>query len=149
MTIMKLKSMLISALALGGLFAGQASAQNSEKEPPNDGGSVRCSLTASHYYVPVGQSYSYTIRTRYAEFSPLPPPTYRPITVVFYGTKNGVPDIGPEGETYPATFRGNASVELTGYFNTGSFTGNYFRYALIYKEGQLVCVTNGISMTLQ
>ena len=145
---MKLKSLFIAALVLGGLAAGQASAQNSEKEFRDNTG-TRCSLTASHYYVPIGQSYSYTVWTAYTQFSPTPPPTDRPITVVFYGSKNGVPDIGSGGETYPATFPGNATVNLPGYFNTGNFTGTYFRYAVIHRNGVPVCVTNAVSMILQ
>jgi hypothetical protein len=83
------------------------------------------------------------------DFSPLPPPTYRPFTVVFHGTKNGVSDIGPEGETYPENVPGNYATVLPGYLNTGAFAGNYLRYARIYRNGQLFCVTNAIGMTLQ
>ena len=77
---MKLKSLLIAALALAGLAAGQAFAQNSEKDPPGHPniGTNHCSLAASHYYVPVGQSYSYSIRVSFVDFGPLPPPTFRP-----------------------------------------------------------------------
>jgi hypothetical protein len=148
---MKLKSLLIASLALGGLFTGQASAQKSEMDAqshPNIG-SADCSLAASHYYVPVGQSYSYSIRVSFADFSPLPPPTFRPFTVVFFGTKNGVSDIGPGGETYPSNIPGNHPAVLPGYFNTGAFTGSYVRYARIYRDGQLFCVTNSINMSLQ
>lgn len=147
---MKLKSLFIAALALGGLAAGQVSAQNTEKEPPHPNiGSANCTLAATHYAVPVGQPFSYAVRASFVDFSPLPPPTYRPFTVVFYGTKNGVSDIGPGGETYPSNIPGNYTTTLTGYYNTGTVTGNYFRYALIYKNGQLFCVTNGINVTLQ
>ena len=148
---MKLKSLLIAALALAGLAAGQASAQDSEKEAPGHPniGSAHCSLAASHYYVPVGQSYSYSIRVSFVDFSPLPPPTFRPFTVVFFGTKNGVSDIGPGGETYPSNIPGNHPAVLPGYFNTGAFTGSYVRYARIYRGGQLFCVTNSIDMSLQ
>ncbi len=148
---MKLKSLFIAALMLGGLAAGQASAQNSEKDPPGHPniGSADCSLAASHYSVPAGQSYSYSIRVSFVDFSPLPPPTVRPFTVVFYGTKNGVSDIGPEGETYPSNIPGNYPAVLPGYLNTGAFTGSYVRYALIYRNGQLFCVTNSIDMSLQ
>jgi hypothetical protein len=148
---MKLKSLLIAALALGGLAAGQASAQNSEKDAPlyPNIGSADCTLAASHYNVPVGQSYSYLVRVSFTDFSPLPPPTYRPFTVVFYGTKNGVSDIGPGGETYPSNVPGNYATVLPGYFNTGAFTGSYVRYARIYRNGQLFCVTNAVSMSLQ
>jgi hypothetical protein len=143
---MKLKSLLIAALALAGLAAGQASAQDSEKNSPNY---PNCSLAASHSYVPVGQSYNYSIRVSFVDFGPLPGPTFRPFTVVFYGTKNGVSDIGPEGETYPSNIPGNYTAILPGYYNTGAFAGNYMRYALIYKNGQLFCVTNAIGITLQ
>ena len=143
---MKFKSLFIAALVLSGLAAGQASAQDSEKSYtsyPN------CSLAASHSYVPVGQSYNYSIRVSFSDFGPPPPPTFLPFTVVFYGTKNGVSDIGPEGETYPSNIPGNYTAILPGYYNTGAFAGNYMRYALIYRNGQLFCVTNAIGITLQ
>ena len=143
---MKLKSLFIAALALGSLAAGQATAQDSEKNSPTY---PNCSLAASHSYVPIGQSYNYSIRVLFPDFSPLPPPTFRPFTVVFYGTKNGVSDIGPEGETYPSNIPGNHTAILPGYYNTGAFAGNYVRYALIYRDGQLFCVTNAIGISLQ
>ncbi len=148
---MKLKFLFSAVLALGCLAAGQVSAQDSEKDPPGHPniGSAHCSLAASHFYVPVGQSYSYSIRVSFPDFSPLPPPTFRPFTVVFFGTKNGVSDIGPGGETYPSNIPGNHPAVLPGYFNTGAFTGSYVRYARIYRNGQLFCTTNTISMSLQ
>jgi hypothetical protein len=148
---MKLKLSFIAALMLGSLAAGQVAAQSDEKEDsshPNIGAAF-CTLAASHHYVPVGQSYSYQVRISFVDFSPLPPPTFRPFTVVFHGTKNGMSDIGPEGETYPSNVPGNYATTLPGYFNTGAFTGNYLRYARIYRNGQLFCVTNAITMTLQ
>jgi hypothetical protein len=148
---MKLKSLLIAALALAGLAAGQASAQNSEKETlshPNTGTNL-CTLAASAYTVQVGQSYSYSVRISFVDFGPPAPPTYRPFTVVFYGTKNGFSDIGPGGETYPGNAPGNYDAVLPGYFNTGAFTGDYQRYALIYRNGQLFCTTNTVKMTLR
>ena len=148
---MKLKSLFIAALALSGLAAGQATAQDSEKDLANYSniGFADCSLAASHHHVPVGQSYSYSIRVSFPDFGPFPPPTFRPFTVVFFGTKNGVSDIGPEGETYPSNIPGNHTAILPGYYNTGAFTGSYVRYARIYRDGQLFCVTNAIGMTLQ
>ena len=103
---MKLKSLFIATLVLSGLAAGQASAQDSEKSSPNY---PNCSLAASHSYVPVGQSYNYSIRVSFSDFGPPPPPTFQPFTVVFYGTKNGVSDIGPEGETYPSNIPGRVN----------------------------------------
>ena len=67
---------------------------------------------------------------------------------MFHGTKNGVSDIPAGGETYPALFPYYYST-LTGYGNPGGFSGNYFRYALIYANGQLVCATNSVIVTLQ
>ncbi len=149
---MKLNALLIAVLALGGLATGQASAQSSEKEAPpqshpNTGAKI-CTLAASHYTVPVGQSYSYSVQLSYSDFSPLPPPSVRPFTVVFFGTKNGVSDIGPGGETYPVNVPGHYATTLPGYYNTGAFTGNYLRYARIYRNGELFCVTNAVEMTL-
>lgn len=133
---MKFKSVLISALLLCGLVAGHASANP-----------TGCSLSVSQSYVPVGQTFSYGVNIFELYPGPLAPPAY-PYTVVFYGTKNGVSDIPPEGETYPAMFdRGNHT--LTGYGNPGGVDGHYLRYALIYKFDQLFCVTNLVSVTLQ
>lgn len=148
---MTLKSTLIAALALGALATAPAFAQSSGKDAPSHPniGSTDCTLAASHHVVPVGEAYSYQIRISFVDFSPLPPPTYRPFTVVFHGTKNGVSDIGPEGETYPNNVPGNHTTVLPGYFNTGAFAGTYLRYARIYRNGQLFCVTNAIGMTLQ
>ncbi|MFZ2753658.1 MAG: hypothetical protein WAZ48_09445 [Lysobacteraceae bacterium] len=133
---MKLKSVLMSAALLGGLMAGQASANP-----------TGCSLSVSQSYVPVGQMFTYGVGIHELYPGPQPPPSY-PYSVVFYGTRNGVNDIPPEGETYPAMFdRGNNT--LTGYGNPGGYGGDYLRYALIYKFDQLFCVTNLVSVTLE
>lgn len=133
---MKFKSVLMSAALLGGLMAGQAIANP-----------TGCSLSVSQSYVPVGQMFTYGVGIYELYPGPQPPPSY-PYSVVFYGTKNGVNDIPPEGETYPAMFdRGNNT--LTGYGNPGGYSGYYLRYALIYKFDQLFCVTNLVSVTLE
>ena len=76
---MKLKSLFIAALALGSLAAGQAIAQNSGKDPPSHPniGSADCTLAASHYTVPVGQNFSYSIRVSFNDFGPAPGPSIR------------------------------------------------------------------------
>ncbi len=132
---MKIKSMLATALLLTGLIGADANA-------------VTCTLKASTSYVPIGQPFSYRIGILGTQFGPVPPATVRPYTVVFFGTKNGVSDISSSGETYPATFPFGYST-LTGYANVGGFTGNYVRYALIYREGLLQCVTNAVGITLE
>jgi hypothetical protein len=133
---MKFKSILMSALLLSGLMAGHASA-------------VTCTLSVSSNYIPVGQPFTFGVYINPGLLpGPLPPPSFRPYSVVFYGTKNGVSDIPAGGETYPALFPNYYST-LTGYGNPGGFSGNYLRYALIYANGQLACVTNSVSVTLQ
>ncbi len=134
---MKLKSIIMSALLLSGWVCGQASA------------AVSCTLSASSSYIPLGQLFTLGVNINPGLLpGPLPPPTYRPFTVIFYGTKNGVSDIPAGGETYPALFPYYYST-LTGYGNPGGLSGNYLRYALIYKDGQLFCVTNSVNVTLQ
>lgn len=133
---MKFKSIVMSALLLTGLAAGHAQAAPS------------CSLSASHSYVPVGQDFTYSISIYDSLPGPLPPPWYRIFTVVFYGFKNGVADIPASGETYPALFPYYNST-LTGYNNVGGLTGQYIRYALILHNGQVVCATNAVNVTLQ
>jgi hypothetical protein len=133
---MKFKSIVMSALLLTGLAAGHVQAAPS------------CSLSASHSYVAVGQDFTYGISINDSLPGPLPPPWYRIFTVVFYGFKNGVADIPASGETYPALFPYYNST-LTGYNNIGGLTGQYIRYALILQNGQVVCVTNAVNITLQ
>jgi hypothetical protein len=132
---MKLKSIVISALLLTGLAAGNANA-------------AYCSLSVSHAYVPLGQDFTYGITIDDSLPGPLPPSWYRPFTVVFYGFKNGVADIPASGETYPAQFPYYNST-LTGYNNIGGLTGQYIRYAVILQNGQVACVTNPVNVTLQ
>jgi hypothetical protein len=134
---MKFKSMLMSALLLSGLMVGHANAAT-----------TGCSLSVSQSYVAVGQTFSYGVTIFELLPGPFPPPSYKPYTVVFYGSKNGVSDIPASGETYPATFA-RGSHTLTGYGNPGGYSGNYLRYAVIYKEGQYFCVTNSVNVTLQ
>jgi len=101
-----------------------------------------CSLTVSRDTVPIGQPFSYGVDI---DFHQTLPGGHAPFvfTVVFYGT-----NINPPGETYPATF-GAGHSDLTGYFNPGGFAGTYQRVALIYWNGNLICVTNQVSVTLQ
>lgn len=133
---MKIKSMLMSALLLSGLMAGHASA-------------TTCALSASSSYISVGQSFTLGVFINPGLLpGPYPTPYFRPYTVVFYGTKNGVSDIPASGETYPAAIPNYYST-LTGYGNPGGYSGNYLRYALIYANGQVVCVTNSVNVTLQ
>ncbi|MEO8673449.1 MAG: hypothetical protein ABI411_19205 [Tahibacter sp.] len=133
---MKFKSVLMSVALLSALIGGHASAYP-----------YFCSLSVSDSYVPVSQPFTYGVYIWEIYPGPQPPPSY-PYSVVFYGAKNGVNDIPPEGETYPAMFdRGNHT--LTGYGNPGGYSGNYLRYALIYKFDELVCVTNLVNVTLE
>jgi hypothetical protein len=131
---MKLKSILAVGLLMSAFASVEAHAAD-------------CSLTVNPgSFIPRGWAYSYGIDM--SDFGPLPP---GPFTVVFYGTKNGVADIPPGGETYPGAFPWG-HIDLTGYLNpsSGGLTGNYTRYAVIYDPNHAVyCVTNQIAVTLQ
>lgn len=73
-------------------------------------------------------------------------------TVVFYGSKNGVVDILPSGELYPGSFvMPPYHWDLTGYQNppSGGAGGTYVRYALIYYNDTIICVTNPVTVVLQ
>jgi hypothetical protein len=108
-----------------------------------------CILSVSSNDLPVGQPFTFGVYiTPGILHGPLPPPSFRPYSAVFYGTKNGVSDIPPGGETYPALFPNNYST-LTGYGNPGWCNCDYLHYPLIYANGQLVCVTNSVNVTLQ
>lgn len=139
---MMLRSMLAGVLLLTTLATGRASADDF------------CSLDVNpSSYVPVGQYFSYGIDIKVKLLpGPLPPPELRPgppFTVVFHGSKNGVADIGSEGEFYPAGF-GYGHSNLTGYGNPGGFSGTYLRYAVIYDDdGREYCVTNTVAVVLQ
>ena len=129
---MKLRSMLVATALLGSLAVGQASA------------SYRCGLQANPSYVPVGTTFSYSVVLKFADFSPLPPPSVKPFTVVFFGT-----GIGSAGETYPQNIPGNYVTVLPGYGNPGGISGNYTRFVKIYENGQFLCQTAPIIVTLQ
>ncbi len=129
---MKLRTMLVATALLGSLAVGQASA------------SYRCGLKVNPSYVPVGGTFSYSVILRFVDFGPLPPPSVKPFTVVFFGT-----GIGSGGETYPQNIPGNYVAVLPGYGNPGGISGTYTRYANIYENGQLLCTTNSVTVTLQ
>ena len=133
---MKLKSILVVSLLTSALASIDAHAD------------AVCELTVNpSSFIPRGQAYSYGIDM--SDFGPFPPGAF---TVVFFGTKNGVADIPPGGETYPRTFPFGGHEELTGYVNppSGGLTGSYTRYAVIYDQNRVpYCVTNQISVTLQ
>ena len=142
---MKFKS-ISAKLALLALFAaGTASADQ------------WCSLSVSpSQFIQPGQSFSYGIDISGQVWpGPRPPNGHPrpPFTVVFYGQKDGIDDIPPSGETYPATF-GYGHSDLTGYGNPGTpgIGGVYERYAVVYTDtpvaGHRYCVTNSIYVVL-
>ncbi len=134
---MKLKSLCMAALVLCGMSAGQAAAAS----PYN------CQLRHVGAYnpVPVGEAYGYALRISFVDFGPLPPSSYKPFQVFFHGTKNGVPDTGNGQYLFNAA--GNYTERVMTY-NPGGLTGNYVRYALIYRDGQFICSTNSVYQTL-
>ncbi|MEO7733787.1 MAG: hypothetical protein ABIY55_22675 [Kofleriaceae bacterium] len=139
---MKLHSILATGLLVSAFAMSNANADS------------HCSLTVSSPTIAPGQSYSYGIDI--IGIGPLPsplPPNYPtpPFTVVFSGSKNGVNDIGPAGEIYPATVPFFHS-DLTGYQNpsSGGFAGTYVRYANVYSStGYYYCTTNAVQFVLQ
>jgi hypothetical protein len=136
---MKFRLVVLMGLMLSALLVQEAKADY-----------YTCSLSASANYVPVGQTFSYTINVGFVQTlpSPGPYPPRGPVSVVFYGTKNGISDIAYPGESYPGLFPLGTSV-LTGYGNPGGASGFYTRYAFIYFNGNAVCVTNQIGINLQ
>ena len=139
---MKCKSIVVAGMFL---FAFSFAASNAKADN-------LCSLSVSNSYPLVGQSFSYGVDITVISYNgPRVGPWYvpAPFTVVFHGSKNGVDDIPPGGETYPATFNAGHS-DLTGYYNPGGYSGTYLRYALIYDEyGNLYCTTNTVAVVLQ
>jgi hypothetical protein len=143
---MRLKSMLTAVVLMATLAANEALADD------------YCSLTVNpSSIIYPGQFFSYTVNINPSPPwpSPLPPggQPSPPFRVVFYGLKNGVPDIPQSGETYPGTFWYGTS-QLTGYQNppSGGFAGTYHRYAVIYAynyPGSVYCVTNIVRVSLQ
>ena len=95
-------------------------------------------------YIPVGQTFSFVLYI--TDFGPLPPYGY---SVVFYGSKDGVADIPSTGWAYPGTY-GQGQSTLSGFGNPGGISGNYTRFVVLYDpNGQVACVSNTISATLQ
>jgi hypothetical protein len=160
---MKLKPLFFALLALGGMtVAAQATALSSGSDGSTNlpdtqwsGGSYECSLDFVGYLnpVPVGWPFGFTVSNThlFLDFGPsLPPnppdPSYKPIQVVFHGSKNGVTDTGSGQHLL------NASKNLpeTGWMdNPGGIAGNYIRYAKLYLDGQHICTTNSVSVVLR
>jgi hypothetical protein len=132
-SFMKFKSTLAAGLLISAFASIEAHAD--------------CALAVNpSSYIPLGQTFSFGVDIY--DFSPLPPLRF---TIVFFGTKNGVVDIPPTGETYPGVF-GFGHYNLTGFQNppSGGLSGNYVRYAVLYDQnGNAWCVTNAIAVTLQ
>lgn len=136
---MKLKSILAATALLSAFVAGNANAAYS------------CSLgvNPSNVVLP-GHYFSYSIDiTQMPEVGPFLPSGSPPFTVVFHGSKDGVEDIPPSGETYPATF-GVGYSTLTGYGNPGNVGGLYERHATIYGSAfpYPACTTNSVYVLL-
>jgi len=134
-------------LAVGILISAFAS-QEARADP-------NCFLSASTSEVQRGDSYYYGLYIATPAPQPPgpgwppPPPTF---FVTFHGTKNGEPDIGPQGETLQGTLP-SGSYWLTGYQNPGSgvAVGTYSRYAdIIYNNNNstLFCTTNTVWIAL-
>lgn len=103
--------------------------------------------------VSVGEDFGYGINIGQHIFPgpPAPNPDYNHFTIVFYGSKNGVPDIDPQGqgEPYPGVFARGFHV-LDGYYNPGGAAGTYERYAVVrWPNGGTYCTTNSVTVVLQ
>lgn len=160
---MRLMHLFVALLALGGMtIATQASAaqangadysgSNGSTNLPDtqwSDGTFYCSLDFVGYAnpVPVGWSFGFTVSNAFLDFGPTPPPNpqYKPIQVVFHGSKNGVTDTGS------GQYLLNAPLNLpeTGMMdNPGGLTGSYVRYAKLYLNGQHICTTNSVLVVL-
>lgn len=134
-------------LAVGILISSFAS--KDARADPN------CYLTVSTNEVQLGDYYYYGLYIATPPPQPpgpgwiAPPPTF---FVTFHGTKNGIPDIDPGGETLQGTLPAG-DYWLTGYQNptSGVASGTYSRYAdIVYNNNNstLYCRTNTVWITL-
>jgi hypothetical protein len=139
------KTLVASLLLLAVLSIADAHADN-------------CSLTVGRSSpvllgqpVGVGEAFGFGVNIG---FLPLPgpwppgfgPDSYNHFTIVFYGSKDGTPDIGPGGQAYPGEFPlGSSTLMLT---NPGGLSGTYDRYAVIYWPSGFYCMTNTVTLTL-
>ncbi len=138
------QSFIGAAILLSFVGAGSASAQ------------TFCYLNSSSNNIPAGEAFTLSFAVEYEPIEPFsepqfprPRPPQAPFSITFFGSKDGVADIGPGGETYPGTF-GFGPNTLTGYGNPGGLTGTYLRYGVIRDAvGRNICTTNSISIYLQ
>jgi hypothetical protein len=157
--LMKLRHLFVAILALGGMaVAAQATAALSSGSDGSTNlpdtqwsdGTFLCNLDVVAYFnpVPVGWPFGFTVSNGFLDFGPNAPPnpSYKPIQVVFHGSKNGVPDTGS------GQYLMNAPLNLseTGWMdNPGGIAGNYVRYAKLYLNGQHICTTNSVFVVLR
>jgi hypothetical protein len=156
---MKFKPLFVAVLALGGLaVATQATAAISSGSDGSaylpdtqwSDGTFNCSLDFVGYLnpVPVGWPFGFTVSNWFLDFGPPAPPnpSYKPIQVVFHGTKNGVTDTGSGQHLLNAPL----NLSETGMMdNPGGIAGNYIRYAKLYLNGQHICTTNSVYVVLR
>ena len=139
---MKFKLLLVAGILMSALAARDASADDA----------TDCTLQVNpSSYVPLGQFFSYHLHIPFQCWGPQPPGGCVPLTVVFKGSKNGVADIPPSGESYPGGYS-FVDWNLTGFQNpaSGGFSGTYLRYAELRTPGGfLYCVTNTVAVVLQ
>lgn len=109
---------------------------------------AECTLAVNpSSFIPRGQSYSYHLMIN--DFGPRPP--FPTLTVLFFGTKNGVIDTPPAGEAYPGLF-GAGDFDLAGFQNppAGGLTGDYVRFVIVKDQnGNVFCTTNLVQVFLE
>ncbi len=134
---MKLKMILVVMLMF--TFTGR---EASASPPAN----LTCSLSVNPSpVVGVGVFFSYGFDiTDWVDFGPLPA-----TTIVFFGTKNGVTDTPPGGESYSVGSYYTGHFTMSGFQNPGGIGGTYVRYAVLYRAGQFYCATNPVTVVLQ
>jgi hypothetical protein len=139
---MKIKSILAaSSLALTAVVSSHAQADE------------YCNLVINPAVIAAGQSFTFEVSVRPNRIFPGPiDPGLRsgPFNVTFYGTKNGVDDIGPAGWFYAAKQASFGTTVLDGFGNPGgAAAGTYTRYAVLTTAaGSEYCRTNELAAVL-
>lgn len=108
-------------------------------------------IVLPYYIVPSGQNFSMDVHIakRLLPFTP-DEDIFLPLTVVFYGTRNGVNDL-PQGWQYPTLVNNYGTAQLGGFANpsSGVYSGYYTRMAYVYdREGRLYCQTDPVDFWL-
>jgi hypothetical protein len=111
-----------------------------------------CSLVINPAVIAAGQSFTFDVSAKPGRIfpGPLDPGLSGPFNITFYGTKNGVDDIGPSGWFYSAKRADFGTTVLDGFGNAGgAAAGTYTRYAVLRTvAGTEYCRTNELVAVL-